>query len=83
MIVKKEVEFVKQTDDVMVLINELVKDIKAGKPMAEVGAENLPLLMEAISGVGEVPAEISAGVIAYQTIGFRVGELMGILTGKV
>jgi phosphoglycerate dehydrogenase-like enzyme len=80
MIAKKEVEYAKEIDDVMVMIIELVKDLKAKKGVAELAAENLPNLMNAMSGLDQLDEELAASKsVAMSTIGFRVGELAGEL----
>lgn len=77
---KKEIEFNKETDDVMVLVIELVKDIKAKKPLAQLGAENLANLMTAIQGVDQIPAEAKDKLVEMQTVGYRMGELISAIT---
>jgi predicted ArsR family transcriptional regulator len=79
MIEKKEIEFSKELDDVLVLVIELVKDIKAKKSVAQIGAENIPNLMAAIGNVDQIPAEAKNKVVTLQTIGYRTGELAAAL----
>lgn len=77
---KKEVEYTKELDDAMVLIVELIKDIKAGKEPGMIAAENLPNLMSAIGGADQIGGEVSASMsVALQTVGYRTGELAAAL----
>ncbi len=77
---KKEVEYSKEIDDVLVLVVELVKDIKAKKGAAELAAENLANLMNAVGGADQIPAEAKASLaVALQTAGYRSGELVAAL----
>lgn len=74
---KKEVEFAKELDDAMFLIVELVKDIKAGKEMTVIAAENLPNLINAVSGAEQIGEEVSTSMsVAVQTVTFRVADLV-------
>ncbi len=79
---KKEVEYSKEIDDVLVLVVELVKDIKAKKGAAELASENLVHLMDAVAGADQIPAEAKASLpVALQTAGYRSGELAAALIG--
>ncbi|TXG77621.1 hypothetical protein E6Q11_02510 [Candidatus Dojkabacteria bacterium] len=76
---KKEVEYAKELDDVLVLMIELAKDIKAGKDVALIASENLPGLMAAFSGADQIAAELKANpAVVSQTVGMRMGELAGV-----
>lgn len=77
---KKEVEFAKEIDDCLVLAVELVKDIKAGKPVAEIASHALPNLIGAINGIDGAKAELEANkAVVMSTVGSRMGELAGAL----
>jgi len=54
-----KVEFVvgKESLEVYQFIAELIKDIKAKKDFSILAAENFPLLVKAIEGIGEVTEE--------------------------
>ena len=75
----KQVEYAKEIDDVLVLVVELVKDIKAKKDMSALAAENLPNLMNAIGGLDQVGDEFKNKQVVLSTVGYRVGELGGAL----
>ena len=75
MIQKKEVEYAKEVDDVLILVIELVKDIKAKKAIAEIAAENFPNLIAALSGLDSAPEELKNKAVALETIGYRLGDL--------
>jgi hypothetical protein len=75
MIQKKEIEFAKELDDVLVLVIELIKDIKAKKSAAQIGTENIPLLMTAIGNIDQLPEEAKNKPVVLSTIGYRAGEL--------
>lgn len=80
---KRELDVAKECDDVMVLVVELVKDLKAKKEMAQVVAENLPHLMTALDGVQNLPEEVKAHRGAVMaTVGYRAGELTDALIGE-
>ncbi len=77
---KKEVEYAKEIDDVLALVVELVKDIKAKKSAGELAAENLENLIQAVAGAEQIPAEAKASLsVTLQTAGSRVGELVAAL----
>ncbi len=77
---KKEIEFVKELDDVLVLLIELAQDIKAGKPATQIAVENLPNLMNAIGSADQIPEELKSGKVAAETVGFRLGDLIAAFT---
>lgn len=77
---KKEVEYAKEVDDVLVLVVELVKDLKAGKDVAAVGMENLPLLLQAVSGLEQVGEELTHKQAVAMTVSLRVGDLVAAFT---
>ena len=60
MIENREVKIAKQFDDVMVLVVKLVKTIKAKGDYAAL----VPELIDAVSGVEEIPAELKADMFA-------------------
>jgi len=78
-LVKKEVEIAKEADDVLALVVELVKDLKAGKDIAAIGAENLPLLLQAVAGLDQVGAELADKQAVATTVSLRVAELVAAL----
>lgn len=80
-IASKSVEYMKELDDVMVLAIELIKDIKAKKTAAEILAGTLPRLMSAIEGMDKISGELENRQVAFQTVGYRSGELSAALIG--
>lgn len=82
MIEKKEIEFTKEIDDVLMFVNELVRDIKAKKDLSTITTENIPNLITAIDGVSEMAEEAKHTEIVAKTVGYRSGELVGILIEK-
>lgn len=76
---QKQVEYAKEVDDVLVLLVELVKDVKAKKDLGAIAAENLPNLMAAITGADQVGAEVQANkAVVLQTVGHRLGDLASV-----
>ncbi len=79
---KKELDYAKETGDVMVLAAALVADIKAGKTLPEISGDVLPKFMEAVSAADQIPAEEKASRKAVlATIGYHTGELADALIG--
>lgn len=75
---KREVEFAKEADDVILLVIELVKNRKEQAPITDL----LDELMSAIGGIGDVTAEASEHrKVLLQTIGYRAGELADAFIG--
>lgn len=58
------VQVEKETHDVGLLVSQLIIDLKNKKPLAEIGATNLPALMSAVDGVQQIPAEFSEDLAA-------------------
>lgn len=77
---QKQVDYAKESDDVMVLLIGLVKGIKAKKSAADLASSELAALMDAISGADQIPAEEKASpVVELQTVGYRFGELVAAI----
>lgn len=82
MIETKSLPIAKETDDAMLLLVALVKDIKAKKSATEIGVDCLPKLMEAVSGIDQVDDEAKENKeVVLATVGYRTGELAGALIG--
>jgi hypothetical protein len=79
---KKEIEFAKEVDDALVFLVELVKDIKAGKNAAQIAAENLPGLMNAIGSADQIPEEFKSSEVFLQTVGYRFGDMVSAFINK-
>lgn len=80
MIQSKPVEYAKELDDALALVVELIKDIKAKKSAAEIASENIPLLMNALSGADQISDELKANkVAAFNAVSLRIGELVSAL----
>jgi hypothetical protein len=80
MIQPKQIEIAKELDDVLSLVVELVKDLKAKKAIGDLASENLPGLMSAMSGIDQVGDELKLNrKEAIQTVALRVSELVEAL----
>jgi hypothetical protein len=80
---KKEVLYAKELSDVMDLLVGLVDDIKQKKSISEIGAENLPLLMAAVDGLGALDDEfLGDRKVALETIGSKLGDLVDVFLPK-
>lgn len=79
----KNVEYSKEIDDVAFLLVKIVADIRQGKGIAEVVSGAVAPLVDALAGVDQMGAEVSANrKVALQTIGYRTGELTDAILGK-
>lgn len=77
---KREEEYAKELDDVGYALVELVKDIKAKKPVAEIAGENLPNLMNALNGMDQLDDELDQHrAVALRTLGAHLGGLVDAL----
>lgn len=82
-IVKKESEYAKELSEVMDLVINLVDDIKAKKSIAEIGSENLPLLVAAVDGLSSIDDELVENrKVALETIGSKLGDLIEVFLPK-
>lgn len=76
---KKEIDFAKETDDVMKLVVELVKTIKEKGDYANL----LDELIEAINGIDEVSAEYKSNLKAViNTVQLNVTDIAMIFIKK-
>lgn len=79
-ILKKEVQYAKEVDDVCVALVGFVKDLKAKKPVGDILSGSMPKLIDAISGVDQIGDEEKASrAVFLETILYRVGELADAL----
>ena len=69
---KKEVEFAKEIDDVLVLMTELIKVVKTKGEYTELMDE----LITAINGADQIPAEAENLSVLLGTVGLRVGGIV-------
>jgi hypothetical protein len=82
MIETKQVQIAKEVDEVFVFLIELDRDLKAKKSITDIAAENLPALMQAMSGLDQIDDEVSKDkFVVGQTAGYRLGELTAVLLG--
>jgi hypothetical protein len=72
---KKEVEFTKEIDDVAVLFISVINDVRSGKPVGDILSGNIQGLINAISGMENADDELVMRKVAFQTIGYRLGEI--------
>lgn len=79
---KREVEYSKEVDDVAAFLVQILSDAKAGKPVSEIAAGSVAGLINAIGGLDQVSAEFQNKKVLLQTLGYRVGEMAGILMGE-
>ena len=80
---KRSVDFAKETDDVMVLLAQLVRDIRAGKSPGDIASTNVGNLVTALAGVDQVQGEVELHrKVALETIGYRLGDLTDAILGE-
>lgn len=83
MIETKQVQYAKELDDALALVVTVVQQLRAGKSAADIISQDIPLLVNAISGLDQVDAELQANFeVAVATIGGRFGELVAAFLKK-
>jgi len=83
-ILKKEVEYAKEIDDVAALLVGIVKDVKAGKTPMEIASGGIAKLVEAMAGVDQLDDEMKANrKAALNAVLLRSAELVDVLLPKV
>lgn len=79
-IVKREIVVAKEIDEVMVFLEAVLVDAKAGKSAQEIGAGNLTKFLAAVQGLDQVDDEVKANrKAALQTIGMHMGTIADLL----
>lgn len=79
---KKEIEYSKELDDVALALVHIVSEIKAKKSVSEIAGGSLSKLIDAVAGADLIGGEIDENrKVAFQTLGYRVGELTEALVG--
>jgi len=80
MLVEKSVLVGKETADVIAAIVIVLKDIKAGKSIVEIGADALPALINAVAGFSEVPLELQDRRAALHTVADGLEDIIAVLS---
>jgi hypothetical protein len=81
-VVQKTVDVAKEADDVFMLLLSVLKDVKAGVPVAEIATGNLAKLMTAVEGFSELDDEAKNDRKALLVgSGIFLGEVTDTLLG--
>jgi hypothetical protein len=79
MIQQKQIDFCKEFDDCLALVVNILKAMKAKKPVAEIAASELPDLMNALSGLDQIGDELKNKKVMLETIGLRIADIVDAL----
>ena len=75
----KSVDYAKELDELLFAMEELLKDVKDGKDVSAIAAENLPNVIAAVDKMDQVDDERRSDKDAwYATAGYRLGKIIGI-----
>lgn len=81
-IVKKEIDYAKELGDVGVLLEGLIRDIRAKKDAGQIAAGNLQKLIDVIQGVELLDDEVRENRrVALQTLGLHLGDIVDAVLG--
>lgn len=80
-LIKKEVELPKELSEVATLFVELLKDILDKKDISVISAENLPLLMNAVSGFDAMKEELKDDKV-FDLAALMVADIVKVLKKK-
>jgi hypothetical protein len=80
-LIKLEVEVPKEMNDIREFIVKLIVDIKAKKPLAEIGASSLPGLIASIEGYDQLDEEAKMKE-SYNLYGLLVADIAKALLVK-
>lgn len=79
---QKQVEIAKEVDDVLELLVAIVRDLKAKKDTNALLSDNLPKLLDAITGVDQLDDELKQNrPQVMNAAGLRIAELVEVLLG--
>ena len=79
MLIDQNVKVAKETADVLAAVVVIVKDIKAGKTILEIGTGALPALINAVGGIDQVPEELTDRRAILITTAIGVSDLLDVL----
>jgi hypothetical protein len=83
MIITQEKKIAKEIDDVGEALVGLVEGIAQKKSLSELVGEELPKLMAAVDGAGQIPAEVAADLKASAgTMGYHMGGVLAAILPK-
>lgn len=80
---QRTVNYVEEVDALMVLLVTILKEVKAGKTVAEIGTELLPQLISVLAGISKLKDELVNKKVLEETIGYRLGDIVSLLTEGV
>lgn len=78
---QKPVNYCIEIDTLLGVVVTAVADVKAGKKPAQVIGDIVPLLISALTGVGELAAEIKDRPDLEKTVALKVCELVDTIVG--
>lgn len=78
---QKSVQYAKEADDVLHLLVELIKGIKAKQDLVSLGSALLPALIEAVSNANDIASEIKSRKVIEDTVALRVSEIVDLFVG--
>lgn len=81
MIVAKQVNIVTSVDNFLAVLVSVAKDAKAGKTPAQVAADALPALVQALAGIGDLSKDFADRKDLEVTVALKLAELTDILVG--
>lgn len=84
MILERSEKYAKEIDDVMVLIVDFVKKIRAGESVTVAALEEVQNALNAVAGINDIPAEMAANLeVCLRTVSARAGELAAALINPI
>lgn len=81
MIVAKQVNIVTSVDNFLAVLVSVAKDAKAGKTPAQVAADALPALVQALAGIGDLSKDFADRKDLEVTVDLKLAELTDVLVG--
>lgn len=78
---QRTVNYSVELDSLLVIVESIVRDVVAKKPIGEVIGSAFPALLTALSQIQALQDELKDKKTVEETIGFRAGELVSVVTG--
>lgn len=78
-VVAKQVNVVSSVDGLLALVVGVIKDVQAGKTPAQVVADAVPALVSALSGLGDLKADVVDKKDVEVTVALRIAEVVNAL----
>lgn len=75
----KQVQYLVEVDQLLQIIVAAITDVKGGKSATQIVADVVPLVIQAISGLGQISDELKDKTNLEMTVAIKLAEILKVL----